>query len=57
MKQDKDKPIPIHIIEKPSNINDTKNILRALQGRNRGTDVENGLVDTAGKEEEDELRE
>ena len=51
MKQDKDKPIPIHIIENPSNINDTKNILRALQGRNRGTDVENRLVDMGQWEE------
>ena len=46
MKQNKDKSIPIHIVEKLGIISDTKNILRALQGRNRGTDIENGFVDT-----------
>ena len=48
MKQNKDKSIPIHIVEKLDIICDTKNILRALQGRNRGTDIENGFVDTGG---------
>ena len=48
MKQNKDKSIPIHIVEKLDIISDTKNILRALQGRNRGTDIENGFVDTGG---------
>jgi len=48
MKQNKDKSIPIHIVEKLGIISDTKNILRALQGRNRGTDIENGFVDTGG---------
>ena len=50
MKQNKDKSIPIHIVEKLDIISDTKNILRALQGRNRGTDIENWHITQQEKE-------
>ena len=53
MKQNKNKSIPIHIVEKLGIISDTKNILRALQGRNRGTDIKNRHMDTKWNREEE----